>query len=177
MEIKKKQKVIPVRTKHRANLKHLYDPDTSETGDSMFPDNHTLYEFRNTHLGTISSEDFITLDTETLIEVSSRISGLDISRILKMGATLHSDMNIIYHPTINRPIKQFELEEILAYSKNKLALFLNMLQKENILVIKRLYVNGNYRDCFILNPYLIRKRKTFDIDCLTLFISTTNANN
>lgn len=83
-----------------------------------------------------------------------------------------SDVNIVINPNvlkyINDNFDSLYLEKIKD-NKAKLNLFIKNLEKKSIIYYIVGYTNGRKVKHIMLNPFLARKRKTFKIECISVF--------
>lgn len=115
----------------------------------------------------ISSDEYIIIDSKAKRYVESMFNQAECGRIFKMTDMVYGCYNILYKGDI--PHTKDTLSEELEYTRNKMALFLKKLLKENIIY----YLSGYADDkpiCWImLNPTLARKSKIFHGDCIKVF--------
>jgi hypothetical protein len=118
---------------------------------------------------TLTSKEFITIDSDAFEYIRTRLSEVDIARIIAMSNMVDGEYNILYDRATSLPHTDKTLMENLQYSYNKFRLFINRLNKEGVIC----YISGHMNKVpfkhIMLNPNLARKSKRFNNNCLKEF--------
>lgn len=142
-----------------------------ETGETLLSElacnNEKVKITKETDLVTISSKEFIIMDTEAWEYINTILNNVDRERILKMGHKVKTDFNIVFNNTY--PYTEETLAEFLNLHIKKFRSFISRLVKHNILSYIVCAPSGYVQKVYILNPTLVRKRKTFNKDLLNIF--------
>jgi hypothetical protein len=123
----------------------------------------------NTNLVTISSDNYSVIDTQAVICLSSVLNKSDLGSVLMMGIITKTPLNILFNNTI--PHTNSTLQEYLRISsESKFIDLMKRLIKVGVLYQIKGLIYGQVRVCYMLNPYLSRKRKTFEERVLSVFL-------
>ena len=122
---------------------------------------------KDTDLITITSEEYMVIDSNAWKYMVTLINNVDRDRVHLMGDTLKTDFNIVFNH--NTPYTEEKLAEFLVLHIKKFRQFINRLFKHNILAYTICAPSGFIQKIFMLNPTIVRKRKTFNKDLLNYF--------
>lgn len=116
----------------------------------------------------LSSKEYVVLDSHALAYIATRFSRHDLGRILSMTNMVNGKYNILYD-TSSIPHSDVSLRTELDYSINKFRDFMKKLYKEGVISYMYTMIRNKEHKFIMLNPFLARKTKVFDVDCLKLF--------
>lgn len=157
----KDQKVVPLTSPidldKYANIEtgEILSEELSNSGKNV-----TLRQ--DTGLRKIDSEDYAVIETEAILYLSSILNNSDLANVVKMAVTTRTPLNIIYANN-NIPHTNDSLQKYLEIdSKSMFIKLIRRLIKEGILYQIKGRISGDVRVCYMLNPYLSRKRKHFE---------------
>jgi predicted transcriptional regulator len=155
------------------NLTHL-NPNTlvnSETGETvlseMGPDSTLVVKGPSDHF-TISSEEFIVIDSKAFTYVCGVLGRPDLEKVTRMSNMLKTDFNIL-HSNNNNPHNLTSLAKALEVSQSELKKIISRLVDKNVLAYVVCKPSKFLQKIYMLNPTLARKRKTFHEDLRMFF--------
>lgn len=122
----------------------------------------------NTNLFTISSDDYSIIDNNAMLELSNILNKSDIASVLLMGLATKTELNIIFNNTIPHTNKTLQKYLRLSSEAMYMRLIKRLIDIGVLYQIKGLIYN-KVRVCYMLNPYVYRKRKTFEERVIAVF--------
>jgi hypothetical protein len=153
--------------KERVDLSTYVNVKTGERFIDEMPDIVSVNV--RTDLVTITSKEFIVIDSKALAYVNSTFNRSDAAKIIEMADMVKTCYNVIFNKAKNVPHSRTTLMEALDVSRNSFGDFLKRLLDHNIIY----YIVGMKRrrkTVFImLNPTLARKSKALSKDCTSVF--------
>lgn len=153
----------------KRNIDTIVDTSTGECFN-----NATISE--STEFVLMDYDEYITIDSAALKYIVNNFSPTDYGRIVKMSDMVDGPYNVLYKDK-NNPHTNQTLSEELKYSRNKYADFMRRLYKNGIIsYFDGCDKNGIIVKRIMLNPYLARKRKKFNKECLKYFVDFKNKN-
>lgn len=140
----------------------------AETGELINSElvNMSIKISEDTDLVTLSSDEFITIDSKVLnfLLKNKIITTTESGYVLAMANTVKTDYNALYKN--NNTIHTLDsIASLLELSIDRTKKFLSSLRKKDII-----YLLKRSKDTvYLLNPYIARKRKTINTECIELF--------
>lgn len=116
---------------------------------------------------TISSLEYIIIDSKAKRYVEQLFNQAECGRIFKMADMVYGCYNLLYKGNV--PHTKETLSEELEYSRNKMTIFMKKLYKESIIHYWKGYKDGKEHTWIMLNPTFARKSKTFHTECISVF--------
>ena len=143
-----------------------------ETGQEMqeelFTGNVTVSVNESTGLSTISSSDYAVIDSDALLALMQVLNNSDLANVIKMAVVTKTPLNVIFNGNI--PHTNETLQKYLELKSE--AMYINLIRR--LIKIGVLYqikglIYGEVRVCYMLNPFLTRKRKQFESKVFEVF--------
>ena len=140
--------------------------DTGETLLSEQPNGKFIMKDEN--LVIIHSKEYVIVDSQALEYIKDNFTQVEYSRIIQMGNMVKGKYNLLHNRSDDFHTKDSLMEE-LEYTRNIFATFMKKLYKKS--VIYYLYGHKNNKEVvyIMLNPFLARKSKMFDKECILAF--------
>lgn len=154
--------------KERLDTTRYVNIDTGETLSSEHPE-ITSVNKKNNNLVIISSNEYITIDSNALTYIQAEFSKTESGRILQMADMVYGCYNLLQNKGNDTPHTKDTLMEELEYSRNKFSLFLKRLVKKSVIYYIKGVKDGRDQTWIMLNPTLARKSKSFHTDCVSVF--------
>ena len=152
----------------------------NETGEIMtselIKEGTTLTVNAKTGMTTISSTNYAVIDADALIALTQILNNSDLANVLKMAVITHTPLNIVYNGNI--PHTNDTLQKYLEVKSE--AKYFNLIRRLiNIGVLYQIKgrIYGEVRVCYMLNPFLTRKRKQFESKVFEVFEKFVELNN
>ena len=133
---------------------------TGETMDSEMKDGLTVKMREDTGHFVIDSNEYVVFDAGA-IEYLQSAAKADVSRVIQMGNMVKGDCAVIYQNN-NHPHDSSTLPGVLNLSQDKFYKMVRRLVSLNVLSYCVCAPAGYTQKLYMLNPYIARKRKTFD---------------
>lgn len=161
-----------IKRKREIDINTYVNTNTGETLISELKNNKsTLLVQDDTELYTIDSKEYVVIDSKALEYIISNLSYSDTTKTLSLTNTLKTEFNVIFNHT--KPHNLDSLSELLGTNKDEITKFIKRLTKLGILAYVVSTKDGQYQKCYVMNPSLARKRKTFNKELLTFFDDLT----
>ena len=141
-------------TKKRTINASVVDNETGELLD--IPVTETV----DTGLITFTTENFMTVDGDAWEYILTVINEVDSCRVIRMGNMLKTEHNIVFNHT--KPHTKETLSRFLGIDERSFRRLVNRLVKNNIMAYCVCAPSGFEYKVYMLNPTLVKKRKTFD---------------
>ena len=161
-------KVTKVMKTSEVDLSKYVNHDTGEFLTESIPDNVKLKCKEETGTFVITSEDYAVIETTALLSLFKILNNSDIANIIRMSVTTKTPLNIVFNN--NTPHTHDTLQKYLEISSKPM--FLNLIKrliKAGVLYQIKGRIYGEVRVCYMLNPFLSRKRKQFEQKVLDVF--------
>lgn len=156
----KDHKTIPITTP--IDLDKYANIETGETLASEAAQGKGFTIREHTGLKTITSSDYAVIETEAILFLSRILNNSDLANVVKMSVLTRTPLNIVYADN-NYPHTHDTLQKYLEIdSKSMFIKLIRRLIKNGILYQIKGKIYGEVRVCYMLNPYLSRKRKQFE---------------
>ncbi len=146
--------------------------ETGETMDSECKDNVKLSVREGTDLFTVSTNNYIVFDADAMAYMQSTLAKTDVSRVFTMTGMLRTDCSVLYQSN-NHPHNSSTLPVVLNMSQDKFYKMVRRLVSKGILAYAVCAPAGYTQKIYMLNPYIARKRKTFNNELNTWFRDIT----
>jgi len=142
------------------------------TGETLVSEvtgsNLTLTAKSDTNSVVISNEDYYVVDAKVLDYLSSILNRSELGSLSIMSTDLKTPLNIIYNnnvPHTNETLQQkLGMDSPSGFSK-----LIKKLMKVGILYQIKGNIMGQIRVIYMMNPFVVRKRKVIDATVLELF--------
>ena len=134
--------------------------ETGETMDSEVKDGLTVKMMQDTGHFVIDSNEFVVFDAGA-VEYLQKVAKADVNRVIQMGNMVKGDCSVIYQNN-NHPHDSTTLPGVLKLSQDKFYKMVRRLVSLNVLSYCVCAPAGYTQKLYMLNPYIARKRKTFD---------------
>jgi hypothetical protein len=117
---------------------------------------------------TITSTDYAVIDSDALLALMTILNNSDLANVLKMAIVTKTPLNIVFNENI--PHTNETLQKYLELrSESKFIMLIRRLIKAGILYQIKGRIYGEVRVCYMLNPFLTRKRKQFESKVFEVF--------
>lgn len=141
--------------------------ETSEMLSSEFKGKSVVTKER-TGLMSISSSDYAVIDSEALLVMAKILNNSDLANVIKMAIVTKTPLNVLFNnniPHCNETLQSY----LQISSESQYIKLMQRLIKSGILYQIKGLIHGQVRVCYILNPYICRKRKTFEERLVSIF--------
>ena len=156
--------------KEKINSSEYININTGELLQSEKP-NITSVNKVFSNLKIIDSKEYIVIDSAALRYISQKFSNAELSRVVDMANMVQGQYNLVSQED-KTPHVDKTLSVVIDYnSPNKYKKFMDKLLRAGVIYYLIGYKNNEKVKYIMLNPYLARKSKTFDIQCLEVFSS------
>lgn len=149
--------------------------NTGETLASEVNDNISITIKEGTNQFVINSDNYVTFTKEAIEYLYRELSSTDIGKITTISNMLKTDCSIICQEN-NHPHTPETLSIKLDMNLNKWYEFVRKMVKKNILAYCTCAPSGYIQKIYMLNPYIARKRTTFNCELSTFFRDVTKDN-
>jgi len=150
------------------DLTNYVNTETGETLLENLPKELTVSCSEKTGLVAIHSTDYAVIETTAMMALLKVINNSDLANVLKMSVITKTPMNIVFNENI--PHTNETLQKYLEIKSESMFMkLIKRLIKEGILYQIKGKIYGEVRVCYMLNPFLSRKRKTFDEKVFEVF--------
>lgn len=155
-----------VMTKKRVNSNEYSNNDTGEVMSSELPDGSFIEVYTDSGNVKLTSDNYVTIDSDALAYAIRVLKKEDLSRLLVMSNDLRTSENAVYNNT--EPHTNESLQEALGFSSR--SAYMGFIKRVTDLgfVYK---LRGRIRDTpgryiYKMNPYFARKKKFFKGEAL-----------
>lgn len=159
-------------SKKRIVRREGFDPSdyvnktTGETLESVLGGS-SLQSVSQSDLFTISYDDYIVACGKRLKEVKGAVSRSDYTRFMEMSLMVKTIFNVLYNSTIPHDLDS--LSRALEIDKDNTTKLVNRLVKKGFMAYTVCAPSGFVQKLYMLNPSIIRKRKTFHKELFIFF--------
>jgi hypothetical protein len=123
---------------------------------------------KETGMSMITSNDYAVLETEALLELTKLLNNSDLANVIKMSVVTKTPLNIVFNNTI--PHTNETLQKYLEISSKSMFMkLITRLVSAGVLYQIKGRIYGEVRVCYMLNPFLSRKRKVFENKVFDVF--------
>lgn len=155
-------RVIKGKEKQEVDLSPYVNKDTGELlVDEILDKDTVLTVNKQTNMITLHSDDYAVIETEALLILSQILNNSDLANVIKMSVTLKTPLNIVYNgafPHTNESLQKY----LEVGSESMFMKLVRRLMKAGVLYQIKGRIYGEVRVCYMLNPFLSRKRKQFE---------------
>ena len=143
-----------------------------ETGqqmhDELVQSGVTVTTNSKTGLSIISSDDYAVIDSDALLVLIHILNNSDLANVLKMAVVTKTPLNIVFNGNI--PHTNDTLQKYLEVKSEAMyTLLIRRLINAGVLYQIKGRIYGEVRVCYMLNPFLTRKRKQFESKVFEVF--------
>lgn len=154
--------------KKSIDLNSFVNVDTGESLSSELKEGSSVTVNEKTGLSEVYYSDYSVISTEAILALSQILNNSDLANVVKMSVTVKTALNVIFNNNI--PHTNNSLQKYLQIKSESMFLALiKRLMKVGILYQMKGRVGKEIRVFYLLNPYICRKRRTFENKILTVF--------
>lgn len=157
----------PITTKRTINASAV----DNETGERL---DIPIIETVDTGLITFTTENFMTVDGDAWEYILTLVNEVDACRVIRMGNMLKTEHNIVFNHT--KPHTKETLSNFLGIDERSFRRLVNRLVKNNIMAHCICPPSGYTQKVYMINPTLVKKRKTFDKSTMVFFNDLSKQN-
>lgn len=162
------RRISKVKRVNSRNLDKYVNVETGETLLSeLISERGNIKYTKESDLITIESKEFIVIDSIAMKYIKTLLTSKEYDRVMEMGNMLKTEFNVVFN--YNIPHNPNTLSDELKLSLDDLKRLVNKLVRKGILSYIVCAPSGFIQKIYMLNPTVIRKRKTFHKDMLTFF--------
>ena len=159
--------IIPVTKNVPVELDKYYDED-GVVMDSNFKPGTKVTVTEPTELVVVKYDNYAVIETEALHMMAQLLNNSDLANVIKMSVTTKTPLNLIYNnniPHTNETLQRY----LQVKSESKYMQLMKRLMKVGILYQIKGLIHGEVRVCYMLNPFISKKRNTVDKDIINIF--------
>jgi len=161
-------KIKTINEKVQIDISEYHNSATGELLASELKPGSKMEIKTPTDMVTISYQTYAVIETEALEVMSRILSDADLAKVFKMTSLTQTPLNIIYNnniPHTNETLQKYlELKSESMYIQ-----LIRRLMKAGILYQIKGLIYGEVRVCYMLNPFISKRRQTFDKKVTTIF--------
>ena len=162
-------KTVEIKKNEVLDLTKYCNTDTGETLNSeVVSEGTTLTVNSKTGMTVISSTNYAVIDADAVVALTQMLNNSDLANVIKMAVVTQTPLNIVFNGNI--PHTNETLQRYLEVKSE--AMYLNLIRRLiNIGVLYQIKgrIYGEVRVCYMLNPFLTRKRKQFESKVFEVF--------
>ena len=152
--------------KIKINFDNYINKDTGETLLSEQPNGKFIMKDEN--LVIIHSKEYVVIDSQALEYIKDNFTQVEYSRIIQMGNMVKGKYNLLHNRSDDFHTNDSLMEE-LEYTRNIFAKFMKKLYEKSVIYYIHGHKNRQKVTYIMLNPFLARKSKVFDKECILAF--------
>lgn len=162
-----------ITVKRKFNISEYINITTGETlASELINNNSSLYKEQRTELVTVSSKEYMVIDSKAFQYIAKNLNIQDAFRTSQLADTLHTEFNMLYN-TNNTPHTLDSISNLFGISIDEVRRLIKRLEKLSILGYLKGTKNGKSIRLYIMNPSVARKRKTFNSEIFKIFDDLT----
>lgn len=161
--VKKQSKVDPTQYVDRDNGTNMAEKCNENVSISLKEDTGQF---------TVDTDNYIVFDADAMEYVQNAVAKADIGRVFKLSGMIRTDCSVLYQNN-NHPHNANTLPTVLDMSQDKFYTMVRRLVSKGILAYAVCAPSGYTQKIYMLNPYIARRRKTFNNELLVLFRDVT----
>lgn len=116
----------------------------------------------------VDSDNYAVLETEAVLALMKVLNNSDLCNVVKMSVTTKTALNIVFNNNI--PHTNDTLQKYLEIgSQSKFISLIKRLIAAGVLYQIKGKIYGEVRVCYMLNPFLSRKRRLFEAKVFDVF--------
>ncbi len=154
---------------HPADYVHR---DTGENMAEKVDETTSISLKEDTGQFIVNSNEYIVFDAGAMQYVQNALAKSDVSRVFTMTTMLKTEYSVLYQGN-NRPHNANTLSVDLNMSQDKFYKMVRRLVSKNILAYVVCAPSGYTQKLYMLNPYIARRRKSFDNELKEFFRDIT----
>ena len=157
------------KVKENINLR-LEDYVHSDTGEELLSElkGASFTVQKDTSYVTIHSDDYVTIDSKAMMYLSQFLNRSELGSIYVMSTDLKTAINLVFNNNVPHTNETLQNALNIA-SRNTFTLLMRKLIKLGVLYQVKGRIMGDVRVVYMMNPFLARKRKTFDEQVIQVF--------
>jgi len=152
----------------KIDLSKYHNEETGELLNSELGPNTSITVKKETGMVTIVSDNYAVIDAEAMQVMKQLLNNSDLANVLCMAVLTKTPLNVVYNnntPHTNESLQQY----LQINSKSMYIKLIQRLMKAGILYQIKGLIYGEVRVCYLLNPFISRKRKTFEEKITSIF--------
>jgi len=161
-------KRIPIKKKKNIDLSKYVNIDTGEFLTDKINDKNSVIIDEKTDMSIVSYSDYSVISTEAILTLNQILNNSDLANVIKMAIVVKTPLSIVFNNNI--PHTNDTLQKYLEIKSQSMFIgLIKRLMKAGVLYQMKGLVYGEVRVIYIINPYICRKRKTFENKILDIF--------
>jgi|APFre7841882793_1041355.scaffolds.fasta_scaffold25316_1 hypothetical protein len=162
-------KITKIKSAENIDPRKYVNYETGETLDSEISNEHYSVSIgKSTGLVKIESDDYAVLDSEAYMFLAQVLNNSDLANVLRMSVTTKTALNIVFNSTVPHSNETLQ-KHLQIKSESKYMGLIRRLIKAGVLYQIKGLIYGEVRVCYMLNPYISRKRKTIEERVFDIF--------
>lgn len=150
------------------DVSNYINPETGEVLSSEMGTSNKIIMKKDTGMRIIESDDYAVIDTDAVHYLAMILGDSDFAKVLKMTVLTKTPLNIIFNNNV--PHTNETLQKYLQMSSESMFIkLIRRLIKVGIIYQIKGRIYGEVRVCYMLNPFLSRKRKQFESKVFEVF--------
>lgn len=168
-------KETPITRKVPIDLSVYHNSETGELLESELKPGTTLTRNERTGLVAMHTDDYAVIDSKAMAYLMSTLNNVDLANFMKMAVVTKTPSNIVYNGNI--PHTNETLQTYLDVKSESMYIkLMRRLMKAGVIYQIKGLIHGHIRVCYILNPYISRKRRTVEETVLQIFTEFKDLN-
>jgi len=151
------------------DLTPYVDQNTGELlTDKLIDEKSSITITKDTGMSVISYSDYSVIETEAIMVLSQLLNNSDLANVIKMAVVVKTPLSIVFNNKV--PHTKITLQKYLEIKSE--AMYINLIKrlvKVGVLYQMKGFMYGEVRMCYIINPYICRKRRVFENTVLDIF--------
>ena len=161
-------KVRKITRSRRIDLSKYHNSETGEVLNSELKKGTSITVKEQTNLVTLHSDNYAVIESQAMLIMTQILNNSDLANVMKMSIITKTPLNVVYNnnvPHTNETLQKYlELK-----SESRYIQLIRRLMKAGILYQIKGLIYGEVRVCYLLNPFISRKRKTIDRELTEIF--------
>lgn len=163
-----KMKVTPLSIKKKIDIAEFVNKETGECLISHLNEDTSITITEKTGLSELNSNNFAVIEAEAVIALSRILNNSDLANVFKMAITVKTAQNMLYNNNI--PHSNATLQKYLQLKSEAMYMALiKRLMAVGVLYQLKGLINNEIRVCYILNPFVARRRKVVENKIIEIF--------
>lgn len=155
-------------TRRMIDLSSYVNSDTGELLSSELGNTKTMVTKEKNGMMSIHSENYAVIDSDALMVMANMLNNSDLANVIKMAIVTKTEWNVLYNHT--SPHSKESLKEYLQIKSEAMYIqLIKRLMQAGILYRIEGKIHGSMRKCYLLNPFISRKRKIFSVELAEIF--------
>jgi co-chaperonin GroES (HSP10) len=166
-----KKEVKRINEKKIIDISQYHNSETGELLSSEMKKGTSIVVNEATSKVTIDYENYATVSTKAIMALVEILNNSDLANALKMSFCAKGPLSLLYNEN-NQLHSNKTLQDYLDISsESTYFILINKLIKAGVLYQIKGNIYGEVRKVYMLNPFLSKKRKTFDEEVIKIFKS------